>query len=58
MRVLLDECVDWRLLRDLSGLDARTFRQMGWTQTSNEARLALAATHFAVFGTDKGTQNR
>lgn len=51
MRVLLDECVDWRLLRDLAGLDARTVRQMGWTETKNGALLALAAAHFDVFVT-------
>lgn len=51
MRVLLDECVDWRLLRDLVGLDVKTVRQMGWTETTNGALLALAAAHFDVFVT-------
>lgn len=58
MRVLLDECVDWRILRDLSGLDAKTVRQMGWTETSNGALLALAAAHLHLFVTDRGAQNR
>ena len=31
MRVLLDECVDWRLSRDLAGHQVMTSRQMGWT---------------------------
>lgn len=30
MKVLLDECVDWRLLRDLDGHDVKTVRQVGW----------------------------
>lgn len=29
MKILLDECVDWRLLRDLAPLDVRTVRQLG-----------------------------
>lgn len=51
MRVLLDECVDWRLLRDLSGHDVRSVRQMGWDETKNGALLALAAAEFDVFVT-------
>lgn len=51
MRVLLDECVDWRLLRDLLGLDVKTVRQMGWSETKNGALLTLAAAHFDVFVT-------
>jgi predicted nuclease of predicted toxin-antitoxin system len=49
MRVLLDECVDWRFIRDLSGFDARTVRQMGWNETKNGALLALAGSEFDVF---------
>lgn len=49
MKALLDECVDWRLIRDLAEIDVRTVRQMGWTETKNGALLALAATHFDVF---------
>lgn len=51
MRVLLDECVDWRLLRDLADLDVKTARQMGWNETKNGALLSLAAAHFDVFVT-------
>jgi hypothetical protein len=29
MRVLLDECVDWRLDRELASHDVKTARQMG-----------------------------
>ncbi|MGH7090749.1 MAG: DUF5615 family PIN-like protein [Stellaceae bacterium] len=49
MRVFLDECVDWRLSRDLVGHHVRTARQMGWTTLENGALLALAARQFDVF---------
>lgn len=33
MRALLDECVDWRLLRDLDDHDAKTVKQLGWERS-------------------------
>jgi hypothetical protein len=39
--VLLDECVDWRLARDIVGHDVKTARQMGWTTIKNGELLAL-----------------
>ncbi len=51
MRVLLDECVDWRLLRDLTGHDVKTARQMGWSEVKNGELLRLTAEHFDVFVT-------
>jgi hypothetical protein len=48
MRVLLDECVDWRLLRDLTGHDVKTARQMGWSELKNGKLLRLTADHFDV----------
>ncbi len=51
MRVLLDECVDWRLARDIVGHDVKTARQMGWTTIKNSALLTLASEHFEVFVT-------
>ena len=42
MRVLLDECVDWRLIRDIVGHDVKTARQMGWTTVKNGELLTLA----------------
>jgi predicted nuclease of predicted toxin-antitoxin system len=48
VRVLLDECVDWRLARDLSGHDVKTAQQMGWTGITNGELLALASQHFDV----------
>ena len=49
MKVLLDECVDWRLLRDLSSYEVRTVKQLGWEKVKNGALLALAASEFDVF---------
>lgn len=49
MKVLLDECIDWRLSRDIAGHDVKTARQMGWASRKNGELLALAATAFDVF---------
>ena len=54
MRVLLDECVDWRLLRDLSAYETRTVKQLGWEKAKNGALLRLAAMQFDIFLTVDG----
>jgi hypothetical protein len=51
VRVFLDECIDWRLARDIVGHDVKTARQMGWTTIQNGALLTLASQHFDVFVT-------
>ena len=51
MKVFLDECVDWRLARDLTGHDVKTAREMGWTAITNGELLTLASQHFDVFVT-------
>lgn len=51
MRILLDECVDWRLSRDIIGHDVKTARQMGWATIKNGELLALAAQQFDAFVT-------
>lgn len=51
MKALLDECVDWRLARDIAGHDVRTVRQMGWTGLRNGELLDRAAKEFDVFVT-------
>ena len=51
MNVFLDECVDWRLARDIVGHDVKTARQMGWTTVKNGALLTLASQHFDAFVT-------
>ena len=51
MRVLLDECVDWRLSRDIIGHEVKTARQMGWATIKNGELLTLASEQFDVFVT-------
>jgi len=51
MRVFLDECIDWRLSRDIVGHRVMTARQMGWTTIKNGELLALAGGQFEVFVT-------
>ncbi len=49
MKVLVDECVDWRLSREIAGHEVKTARQMGWSTVRNGELLALAAKEFDVF---------
>jgi hypothetical protein len=51
VKVLRDECVDWRLSRDIIGHDVKTAHQMGWATIKNGELLSLAAEHFGVFVT-------
>jgi len=51
VRVLLDECVDWRLARALAGHEIKTVRQMGWTGLRNGELMALASRRFDAFVT-------
>jgi len=51
VRILLDECIDWRLVREFSGHEVKTARQMGWTSIKNGELLRLAATAFDIFVT-------
>ena len=51
MKVLLDECVDWRLGLDIVGHDVKTARLMGWAAIKNGELLALAEQQFDVFVT-------
>jgi hypothetical protein len=49
MRVLLDECIDRRLSRDLIGHEVRTVPQMGWSGTLDGDLLPMVAAEFDVF---------
>jgi hypothetical protein len=51
VKVLLDECVDWRLSREIVGHEVKTARQMGWVAIKNGELLALASASFDVFVT-------
>lgn len=51
MKILLDECLDRRLARELEGdeREIRTVPQVGWASIKNGKLLALAAEEFDVF---------
>lgn len=49
MKLLLDECIDRRLSRDLAGHEVKTVPQMGWAGITNGELLTLAAQEFDVF---------
>lgn len=49
MRILVDECVDWRILRDLTDHETKTVKQLGWEHVDDGALLSLASTQFDVF---------
>ena len=51
MKVFGDECVDWRLPRDIVGHEVRRARQMGRSTIKNGELLALAAKDFEAFVT-------
>ena len=49
MRILIDECLNWRLARALTGHYAVSARKMGWGGLKNGALLAEAEKQFDVF---------
>ncbi|MEJ7577694.1 MAG: DUF5615 family PIN-like protein [Pyrinomonadaceae bacterium] len=49
MKLLLDECIDRRLAKDLEGHDVRTVPQVGWAGIKNGELLTLAEKEFDVF---------
>jgi hypothetical protein len=49
VKLLLDECIDRRLSRDLAGHDVKTVPQMGWAGIKNGELLILAEKEFDVF---------
>ena len=51
MKVLVDECIDWRLAREIVGHEVKTARQMGWSTIKNGELLKLAEKEFQVFVT-------
>ena len=51
VKLLLDECLDWRLRRDLPGHEVNTVQEMGWAGIKNGRLLALAQKDFRVFVT-------
>ncbi|MBC8245542.1 MAG: DUF5615 family PIN-like protein [Verrucomicrobia bacterium] len=51
MKILLDECLDWRLAHQLPGHDVSTVRDMGWLGAQNGRLLELAQEQFDLFVT-------
>jgi len=51
LKIFVDECVDWRLTRDIVGHQVKTAREMGWTGLRNGELLTLASKQFDVFVT-------
>ncbi len=49
MRVLIDECLNWRLSRALTGHYAVSAQKKGWGGIQNGALLTLAEKEFDVF---------
>ncbi len=49
MRVLIDECLDWRVGRELTGHDGVSVQKMGWSGLKNGRLLELAQDQFDVF---------
>ena len=49
MKLLLDECIDRRLARDLAGHETKTVAQMGWAGKKNGELLRLAENEFDAF---------
>lgn len=49
MKILLDECVDWRLARELTGHEVTATYQRGWAGIENGELLELAAKEFDAF---------
>ena len=49
MRLLLDECVDRRLARYISGHDVSTVPERGWAAVKNGELLTRAASEFDAF---------
>jgi hypothetical protein len=53
VKILLDECVDRRLARELAGHEVKTVPQMGWAGIKNGELLTLAEKEFEAFVTDR-----
>lgn len=49
MRILIDECLNWRLSRALTGHYAVSAQKMGWAGLKNGALLVEAEKQFDVF---------
>lgn len=51
MKILLDECIDRRLVKEIDGHEVVTVPQAGWSGIQNGELLRLAQAQFDVFVT-------
>jgi hypothetical protein len=51
VRILLDECVNNRIIRHLGAFDVTTVQKIGWAGIKNGKLLALAEKQFEAFVT-------
>ena len=49
MKILLDECLDRRLAKEIVGYEVKTVPQMNWAGIRNGELMRLAETEFDVF---------
>jgi hypothetical protein len=49
VKILLDECIDRRFIRELIDFEVRTVPQMGWAAKKNGELMRLAEAEFDVF---------
>jgi hypothetical protein len=49
MLILIDECLDWRLCRSITGHDCVSVQMMGWGGLANGTLLKRAEQEFDVF---------
>lgn len=49
MKIFVDECIDWRLAREIVGHEVSTAREMGWTTLKNGELLTRTSKQFDVF---------
>ena len=53
MRILIDECLNWRLGRALTGHHCVSVQKMGWSGIKNGQLLTLAEDHQATRGQER-----
>jgi predicted nuclease of predicted toxin-antitoxin system len=51
VKILLDECLDWRLRYELAGHEVQTVQEAGWSGKKNGELLRVATGKFDVFVT-------
>ena len=49
MKLLLDECIDRKLAKELTSHEVKTVPQMGWAGTKDSRLLSLAEAEFDIF---------